>query len=132
MAQQPLDNRNSGFVVLIVILIFNAIGIMIAISLLFKNSLFLDNISSLEGLAKARSFATTCSEEALLSIKNGTEINDQNINFGDGKCSYEIIKNEKDFFIKTRGVYKNFFSKEFMKLNKDGDKLKIIYYHDDF
>lgn len=132
MEQHQLEKKNSGFVALIVVLVFNAIGIALAISLLFRNNLLLDNISAIEGMTRAKAYANVCSEEALLAIKNETISTSREILLKDGKCSYQIIKQEDMFSVKSMGIFTDFYSKELLNIEKNDNHLHITYYGDDF
>jgi len=132
MFQLLLTKKNNGFVALTIVLIFNAIGIIMAISLLLRGGIFLDNVSSFEQAARARSFASACSEDALISIKGNLVNGAKQIAFTDGKCSYDVSVSGNLVSIISTGFSKNYISKSSITAVIKNNSLMVISYKEDF
>jgi len=126
------NKKDNGFVALIIVLVMNAVGVMIVMFLLFHSGLFSDNINSFQAAAEARGFASACSEEALLAIKDNPVATQSEMSFEGGKCSYEIVSYDNIFFIISIGYSRNYTAKELLNVKKENDSLKVIFYDDNF
>jgi len=133
MDQLPQDKKNRGFIALMIVLIFNAIGLITAISLLSQGGFFADNTNSFEKMAKARILADTCSEEALLAIKNNPSlVGSYNLGFADGSCSYTISNNLINTSIESVGTAAGYARKVNILIKNENSELKILSWNEGF
>jgi len=133
MDQLPQDKKNKGFIALMIVLIFNAVGLITAISLLSQGGFFADNTNSFEKMAKARMLADACSEEALLAIKNNPSLTGgYNLGFVDGNCSYAIASNPINTSIESVGTAAGYVRKVKITVSNENSKLKILSWNEGF
>jgi hypothetical protein len=133
MVQLPQDKKNRGFIALMIVLIFNAIGLITAISLLSQGGFFADNTNSFENMTKARVITDACNEEALLALKNNPSlVGSYSLNFADGSCSYTIINNLINTSIESIGVAAGYTRKTNIIVSTENSKLKILSWNEGF
>jgi len=133
MLQLQQDKKNNGFIALMMVLIINAIGLAVAISLLSQSNLFLKNTYSFEQMEKAKAIANACSEEALLAIKNDPSISGAyNLNFLEGYCSYDISNSGGIATIESLAVVNDYTRKINIAVQSIDSKLEILFWKEGF
>ena len=89
-----MKKRKNGFVTLMSVIVIGAVGTSVALTLLLLGTDSLRSTQTLFESAKAKAYADTCAEEALLSLRQ--DINyagGATINFPDGSCDILPIDN---------------------------------------
>ena len=92
MKQQPYDkNYQSGYVVLITVLVTGAVGVAIVVSLLLLGLSSSRTSFAIEQSNQAKALANACAEEALQQIRDSTPFEGTGVlDLGQGSCSYTV------------------------------------------
>lgn len=92
MEQQPYDNNNQrGYIVLITVLVIGAIGVAIAVSVIWLGLGGSKSSFAFEQSNQAKALANACSEEALQQIRDSTPFTGSgSLTLGQGSCSYTV------------------------------------------
>ncbi|MCK9393342.1 hypothetical protein M0Q03_00885 [bacterium] len=133
MLQLRQDKKNKGFIALMMVLIINAIGLIVAISLLLQGNLFLKNVYSFEQMEKAKAIVNACCEDALFAIKNNPSIvGSYNLNFPEGNCSYNISNNKGIITIKSLAGINEYTRRVTIVTQSIDSKFQILFWKEGF
>ena len=84
-------NYQKGYIALITVLVTGAVGVAIAVSVLWLGLGSSKTSFSMEQSNQAKALANACSEEALQQIRDSTPFTGSgNLTFGQGTCSYTV------------------------------------------
>ena len=85
------NDQRKGFATLINILLVGAVGVTIAISLIFLGLGSSQTSFAMEQSNQSKALANACVEEALQQIRDSTPFTGSgNLTFGQGTCSYTV------------------------------------------
>ncbi len=92
MDQRHCDKQaNSGYIVLISVLVVSAVGAAVAMAVILFGLGSSRNSFSLEQSAQSRSLANACAEEALQQIRDNSSFSDNSsFPLGQGLCEYNV------------------------------------------
>lgn len=92
MEQQPCARKNpKGYIALITVLVIGAVGVAMAISVLWLGLGWSQSSFSLLQSNQAKALANACSEEALQQIRDSTSFTGTgSLTLGQGTCSYTV------------------------------------------
>lgn len=92
MPPRPFVSHNSGFVVLLSVLIVSTIATAIVVSMLLLGIGFTRTSFTVEQSVQARNLANACAEEALQQISDSTPFTGTgSLSLGNGTCAYEVL-----------------------------------------
>ena len=117
--------KRKGFVALISVMIIGAIGLLIVLYLASMGMGATQTSFVLEQSNKAKYFAESCAEEALLMIREDESFQGMDtISFEYGDCSYEVINLGGDQrLINTQGTAENTIRRERIEVSEIGEKI---------
>ncbi len=91
MLQRHCDKGQSGYIVLISVLIIGAVGVAVAVAVLWLGLGDSKGSFALEQSNQAKSLANACSDEALQQIRDSTSYTGTgNLTLGQGTCTYTV------------------------------------------
>lgn len=91
MLQRHCDKGQSGYIVLISVLIIGAVGVAVAVAVLWLGLGDSKGSFALEQSNQAKALANACSDEALQQIRDSTSYTGTgNLTLGQGTCTYTV------------------------------------------
>ncbi len=83
--------KNSGYIVLLSVMIVGAIAVSIALTFILLGTSLSANSLAQEQAGQARALASACLEEGLQNIRSSTAYTGSgNLNIGQGTCTYTV------------------------------------------
>lgn len=90
--QVDVNNHQKGYIVLITVLVIGAIGVAIAVSVIWLGLGGSKSSFALEQSNQAKALANACAEEALQQIRDSIPFTGTgNLTLGQGTCTYTVI-----------------------------------------
>lgn len=93
MKQQPYDKKNqSGYIVLITVLVIGAIGVAIAVSVLLLGLGSSRSGFAMQQSSQAKSLVNACAEEALQKLRESVYYTgNESLTYSSGSCQIQTI-----------------------------------------